>query len=75
MPGGFAHRETVMLGMTDTLAGSKLTRFRVCLSSLQYTLKTERFDCGNDEETIELTRKVQPFHSTENNREGRLVYK
>ena len=41
------------------LTGSRLTRFRVCLSSLQYTplLKTKRFGCGNvqDERTIELT--------------------
>ena len=39
--------------------------------------KTDRFGCRNveDEKTIELSWKAHPFNSTENNREGRLVYK
>ena len=60
------------------LAGSKLTRCSVCLSSLQYTpYKTNRFGCGNvlDKKTIELSWNAHPFNSTENNREGRRVYK
>ena len=48
------------------LAGSKLTRFRVCLSSLQYTplLKDQKvwlWKCIRWK-TIELTWNAQPFH-------------
>ena len=39
--------------------------------------KTKRFCYGNvwDEKTNELTWNMYPFHSTQNNRESRLVYK
>ena len=39
---------------TSNLTGSKLTRFRVCLSSVQYTHQNKWFGCGNvqNEKTV-----------------------
>ena len=59
------------------LAGSKLTRFRVCPPppSPLTRLKGFAVEMYRMKSPIELTWNAHPFHSTENNRKCQLVYK